>query len=339
MDERRTKQVTDFGDARLQQKLDDVKKKQNPVGHVPMPTMPRLDQPVPHDRFKGVQGAKSPQGQQLLTPEQMAALKRQGQLIPGVGSAYMANQPAANPPSTRQARPAVPGDAPGPAAPLQPPRAAEPVVRPGPQIPEVPATQLSPETTELLVQATSAATSQEKQEQALVAEVNKVDEEEFESNAFGDRVRTLFNNKQRRQAIEGRCDPLKLEDLLTQYELRQTVPIVPNVFFPTFRTSTVEEVLFIKRVISEPDNERSSSYVLDKFSVLLLTLGLYALNGKLLPDHRSAETGKVDAALFKAKEQYINRLPESVLEDLSANLLWFRDRVARLTVIDEIKGF
>lgn len=331
MDKRDGKQVTDFGDSRLQQKLDEVKKKQNPVGHVPMPTMPRLDQPVPHDRFKGVQGTKSPQGQQLLSQEQMAALKQQGKLIPGVGSGIAANQPALNPASTRQARPAQPA----PAAVASP----EGTVRPGPQIPEVPAKQLSPETAELLVKATSAATSQEKQEQALVAEVDKVDQEEFETDAYGERVRTLFNNKQRRQAIEKRCDPLKLEDLLVHYELRQSVPIVPNVLYPTFRTSTVEEMLYVKRVINEPDNNGSSSYVLDKFSLLLLTLGLYALNGRLLPDHMKGDTGKVDPEQFKVKEQTIARLPESLLEDLSVNLLWFRDRVARLTVVDEIKGF
>ena len=278
-----------------------------------MPPIPRFDQ-APPDRFQGVQSTQA--ASKLLTPEQQAELAKRGQFIPGVGAAYAANQPGLN--------------APQPAAPAQPPT-QETVVNP----PRPEGSGLRPETVQQL-EAVAQANAPAEEEAKKVAEDLEDLEDQFDTDEFGNKVRSLLNNKDRREAIEKRCDPMAIDDLITRGEVRQVVPIVPGTFFPTFRSVGGAEDLFIKRLMS---NERGSDqYLLDKYSVMNLTAGLHAINGKPLPTHLNGD-GDPDQKAFEGKYRIISRMPLAMLADLSVNYMWFQRRLQRLFVVDNIRGF
>jgi hypothetical protein len=334
------KGVTDFDDAKYREQLAQLKGQAAvPVGHVPMPgQVPRLDQRPNPDQ----PAASLPR---TLSPEQMQMMAQQGQLVQGVGMAYPSNQPALRP--TR--------GGPGAAGHLTPEQVAATLAEqtrsqgpagqalPGPQIPTgAPAPQLSQRTQEMLVQAATATrdaeAKQQSEEEKLVGDIEKVAEEEFEIDGLGARVRTLLNNKDRRKAIEARCDPMDLEQLIIHGEVRQQVPIAPRSFYPTYRTVGGHEDLYVKRKMTQIEENRTTTYVLDRFALYNLTLGLYAFNGRVLPTHLKPD-GEPDDKLFDVKFTMVSRWPLAVLADLSVNYVWFADRVQRLTVVDEIKGF
>ena len=326
------KDVTDFGsDSDYQAKIAAAKAGKVPIGVVPMPPIPRFDQ-APSDRFQGVQNVRA--AQQILNPEQQEELSRRNQFIPGVGSAYSANQPGARnglPPiaapqatdktNTGQMQQAAPGEY------VNPPR------------PE--GAGLRPETVQQL-EAVAKANSTEAEKKKLDADVKDIHEDlasmddAFETNEFGDRVKSILNNKRRKDAIESRCDPLLIDDLITRGEVRQRVPVVPGKFEPTFRSVGGDEDLFIKRMMS---SERGSDqYILDKYSVMNLVVGLYALNGKPLPSHLDSNGTPEDKA-FQEKYKIVSKMPLAMLADLSINYMWFGRRLQKLFVLDVIKGF
>jgi len=285
-----------------------------PLGGAPMPQMPRFDMP-PEDRHQGVQRPMMP-ASGIIPPEQRAELERQGALIPGVGSAYVANQPAMQ----RQAPQASQGKTEW----QNPPR------------PE--GAGLRPETAKQLeevAKANAEGKKADKEAADLKEEMDKLDEE-FDYDEFGNKIHTLTQNKQRREAIEARCAPMDFAQLITIQEVRQDVPIIPGKFVPTFRSAQGHEELYIKKKMS---GERGSeAYLRDKFALLALALGLYALNGRELPSHLDKD-GEVDDELFSKKLKILLRFPFDLLADMSTNLGWFGKRVQKLLVVDNIKGF
>jgi hypothetical protein len=304
------KEVTILDDNNYAARIAAAKQKQVPVGGAPMPHIPPLDQPP------AVQAAHMARN---LTPEQVADLKNRGQFIPGVGSGLSINQPGlrqqAQAPAPQPVDPGV----------INPPRQGGPVLR--------------PETEQQLREFEKAKAEPDKSEKEENKKITKEIEEiegEFDFDEFGNRVRNLLVNKDRRDIIESRCTPMKLEDLLLQQEVQQVVPIAPNRFEPTFRSISGAEDLFIKRsMVGERGETR---YVLDKFSLMNLCCGLYALNGKPMPSHLDAN-GDPDEKLFEKKFKLILKYPISLLVDLSVNYGWFERRVRKLLVVDEIKGF
>lgn len=355
------KEIVDL-DAGYQERLDEIKKKQAPLGHLAAPSIPRLDQPPP-DRWQGVQNAPGP----LMRPEQAAELARKGGFIPGVGSMYAANQPALQRPPASQApqtsQPVVGHVTPaqGPPGQRQPMPSPEEFVKKygashttqsgstapdqghqiqaGPQIPLEPSLYLSPQTADLLVQASAAAKAESgsqvvSEEEKLKGEIDELDDTIFD--AFGNKVRDLFNNKKRRAVIELRCPELSLDDLLIHQELRQVVPIIPKKFLPTFRMPSGEEDLFVKSLIRT--EEGTSRYILDKFAMMNLCLGMYALNGSPFPNHIN-DSGTPDPKLFDIKFKVLIRFPLPILADLSVNYIWFDERVRRLVVADGLTDF
>lgn len=315
-------------DAEYEARLAAAKSGRVPVGGVPMPPMPRFDQ-APPDRSQGVQqnvpGARQIPGGPLLSAQQRDEMAQQGNYIPGVGSAYAANQPAARgAPVTQQ--------------PPQQPPSGEYVNPPRPE-----GSGLRPETLqqlEAVAQANRPDAPVSKKEAAdleeTVKEMTEDYNESFDYDNFGRRVRSMLNNKERREAIEKRCGAMAIEDLITQGEVRQVVPIIPNKFFPTFRSVQGVEDLFIKRLMS---SERGSDqYILDKFAIMNLSAGLYALNGKPLPSHLN-DKGDPDEKLFEHKFKVVLKMALPLIADLSTNYTWFGSRLEKLFIVDNIKGF
>lgn len=288
-------------------RIDAAKSGHIPVGGVEMPSMPRLDQdPRKGNRHRGIQEPMAPQDYQAAVAT--------GQAIPGVGGAYAVNQPRG----------------------FQAPAAAPN----GPQmaVSGKDGAMANPPRTE------GGLTAQTKEAIQAVERANTVDdkgnlpkEEEDFIAQLGNATTDMLHDKKRREFIESRItDDLSFEDLLFHQELRQRVPIRKG-FLPTFRTPSAAEDLFIKRLIAKDENT-SQQYIIDRFAAMGLTIGLFALNEKTLADHLDANRNP-DEKLFEAKFNMLMKYPLVLLADLSANFIWFEERVKKLLSLETIKGF
>lgn len=301
-----------------------------------MPHIPRLDQAPPGagDRSLGVQqqGAQQASAQaqqrsaglagmaQAMTPAQHAQAQAGGQIIPGVGSAYMANQPKGvqiNPPMPTGPEMSRTGQEGEHANPIRPEGG------------------LSPDTL-----AGLAAVGEANEVKASTEEDKKVDTDkdfdDFDFEEFGAASRDMLSNKKRREAIEAKItDELDFEGLIINQELRQRVPIRKG-FEPQYRTPSSGEDLFVKRLVGKV--EGSERYVLDYYTVMGLACGLYALNGKPLPSHLDKD-GLPTPELFEVKMQHIMRFPLVIIADLACNFSWFTVRVQNLLGLEQVKDF
>lgn len=309
------KEITDLSPQNSQyaEKIAAARGVQHPVGGAPMPKMPNFaDAQQAGDRFAGVQAAQQVRRNQgmatMLTPEERQRLEASGMARPGVGSGFVVNQPAME----KLNQQAAPGGYQNP---------------PRPQ-----GAGLSQQTADQL-----AAVAEANAPDAPKAEEKGVtfDDDVFDFDEFGQKVQNLLANKERREAIEARCEPLDLMELLVNREIRQVVPIVPGRYYPTFRTIRGDEDLEVKRLIAKETS--STTFVLSKMTLLNLTCGLYAINGKILPDHMKEDEFDHDAFMVKYKSIY--KYPLQVLADLAVNFTWFDNRVRKLISVDTIKDF
>ncbi len=309
-----SKDTVNFGaDPEYLSRIESAKSGAPPVGGAPMPKMPRLDQPPAGDRFSGVQppAAAKPRDQ-IIPPEQREALERDGRLIPGVGSAYAANQPAMRNQSEKPGDPEV----------ANPPRAEG---------------GLRPETVRQLDDLGKVVEGRvdEAAEDRVAREVSQEDAIDF--GELGQKMRNLLNNKQRREAIEKRIiDVIDIEDLILHQELRQRVPIIPGRFVPTYRTTSGHEDMWVKRMMGGETG--SETYIVDRYAMMNLCCGLFSINDKILPTHLDKD-GRIEEKLFNAKYAALLRYPLQVLADLSVNYVWFSRRAEKALVVDDIKGF
>lgn len=305
----------DFGaDSEAAAAIAAAKSKRVPVGGTPMPAMPRLDQP-PAPAHQGVQNVSSMR--RVLTPEEKQRLSEQGQFVPGVGSAYAANQPMAK---------ALVTDTEGNEQPI------DPRLQPRPE-----GAGLRQETVSQL-EAVAAANAAATDDQELKKIREEIDDQDdlFETNEFGERVKSLLGNKKRAEIIANRCASLAFEDLLLYGSVRQKVPIIPGKFEPTFRSLQGDENVEILRLMGSVNGP--DQYVLDMLNLYRLTAGLYAINSKVLVSHLNTN-GEFDEALFKAKFKIVSKMALPILADMSVNFGWFSARVQKLTVVDDIKSF
>lgn len=315
MSDRKDKGVTSFEatEDAYTAKIRAAKAAKVPLGGAPMPAMPRFDQ-APPDRHAGVQSREGLH--RVLTPEQQQELAASGRMVHGVGQAYAANQPRVGVPE----QPQPPGSV------VNPPR------------PE--GAGLSDKTVEQL-QAVAVANAKKEEAKTdedldkISSEIDEIDES-YETDEFGKRIRNLLANRERRDAIEARCEPLTIDELFTHGEIRQRVPVVPGKFEPTFRSVGGNEDLFIKSRMSKIRG--SDQYILDMFTVMNLTAGLYSMNKSVFPNHLDRE-GEVNETAFDVKFKTIVKLPRPILADLSVNYIWFSRRLEKLLVVDQIKGF
>lgn len=307
-----------------------------PLGGAPMPTIPRLDQAPPGtgDRSQGVQqaGAQNAQAQEeqrragianAMSPEQHAAAVAAGQIIPGVGSGYVQNQPKGVQisPAEQPQGPAMEKTGPDgqPANPIRPEGG------------------LSKETVEGLAAMTAANAEPDKPEEGKPEKgKEEIDFDEFDFEEFGRASRDMLNNKERRNAIEAKItDELDFEGLIINQELRQKVPIRKG-FEPQYRTPGGHEDLFVKRLIGNV--EGSERYILDYYAIMGLCTSLYALNGRPLPSHLD-NNGDPDEKLFEEKMKFLLKYPIVIVTDLSVNFSWFTGRVQKLLNLDQVKDF
>lgn len=167
--------------------------------------------------------------------------------------------------------------------------------------------------------------------------VKKLDD--FDFHTLRDMMmKDLLNNDEQRGIIEGRLEPLDLGDIIVQGYVTQRVPIVPGKFEPEFQSMRADEDLAIKRLIMTESKglQVSDQYLLDKFSLMGIAIGLRSINGNPLPDHCDPVTGEFDDKLFWTKFNRVARLPFHLLSSLGVNYFWFDVRVRKLFVAERL---
>lgn len=162
--------------------------------------------------------------------------------------------------------------------------------------------------------------------------------DEFDLDSFRQMMmKDLLNNDQQKNIIEGRLQPLKLDDMILHNRVTQRIPIVPGVFEPTLQSLTGEEDLALKRLIMEEANsvEVTDRYLLDKYSLMSVAVSLKEINGKPIGSHVGADGGFDDDA-FKQKFNRIIKLPLHMLASIGINVFWFESRVRKLFVAEKV---
>lgn len=144
----------------------------------------------------------------------------------------------------------------------------------------------------------------------------------------------MLNNDKRRKAIEGRCKEMDLVDLITDGQVLQNVPIIPDKLEVTYRTVSSGEDLEVKRMLYNIRRE-VPRYQVDAYSIMSLTLAIYAINGHPLPDHND-ESGNFSESKFKKKFELVKKYPMQLVADLGVNYIWFDIRVKKLFSVEAL---
>lgn len=166
--------------------------------------------------------------------------------------------------------------------------------------------------------------------------VRKLDD--FDFNTFREMMmKDIINNEEQRELIEKRCTPLDITDLIMKGFVTQRVPIIVNKFEPEFQSMTGGEDLAIKRLIMQESKglEVSDRYLLDKFALMAVTIGLFSINGNVIPSHRD-NNGKFDEDAFWKKFDFVTKYPFHMLASLGVNYFWFDIRVRKLFVAEKL---
>lgn len=138
-----------------------------------------------------------------------------------------------------------------------------------------------------------------------------------------------LNNPERRRLIEARLEPMDLTDIIVHGEIRQTVIVQPGKLSIVYRSVSGEEDLAIKRMMyGEKGGDR---YLMDRYTLMSLTLAVFAINNSELPTHLS-DVGRFDEGKFLQKFRHISKFPIQFLADLGVQYMWFDDRVRDLFV-------
>lgn len=159
--------------------------------------------------------------------------------------------------------------------------------------------------------------------------------DDFELDAYAKMLdEDMLNNERRRLKIEERIKPMDLVDLVTEGEVMQKVPIVPGTFEVTYRSVSSGEDLEVKRMLYNIRKE-VPRYQLDAYSIMSLTLAIYAINGHPLPDHRD-ESGNFSEAKFRKKFELVKKYPLQMVADIGVNYIWFDVRVKKLFTVEAL---
>lgn len=178
------------------------------------------------------------------------------------------------------------------------------------------------------------------EEQKKEAERAMKNMDEFDFSAFREiMMKDLINNDEQRKIVEDRLIPLDLSQLIMDSRCTQQVPIIVDKYEPTFQSFTGEEELSLKRLLMEERKglETPDRYLLDKFQLMTIALGITKINQTALPTHQDAE-GHFDDKLFWAKFNRVLKMPFHMLASLGVHYFWFDTRVRKLFVAERLKN-
>lgn len=167
----------------------------------------------------------------------------------------------------------------------------------------------------------------QEEKSAILDEMDQFDVSRVRNAMFKD----MLNNDAERKVIEARLKPLDLTRLVVEGKITQRVIIIPDVFEPEFQSYSGEEDLEIKRLLGEETNSNNvtDQYALDKYTMMGLTIALYAINKIPLPDYRDGNN-EFNVEAFWKKYKVVSRLNSHLLSSCAANWFWFDIRVRKL---------
>ena len=173
----------------------------------------------------------------------------------------------------------------------------------------------------------------EAEKKAILDDLDDYDVSRFRNAMFKD----LLNNDEQRAIIEKRLKPLSLAELINNGVVMQKVPVHPGVFEPVFQSYGGDEDIQVKRLLSEEtrSNSVTDQYALDKYSLMGLTVSLYAVNGNILPNFKD-EKGDFDNDAFWKKYKIVSKYNTHMLASLVANWFWFDVRVRKLWKAEDL---
>jgi len=152
-------------------------------------------------------------------------------------------------------------------------------------------------------------------------------------------ARNELFTEERRKRIEDRLKPLDIADMITQREIKQTVPVIPGKFEIMLRTFNQIENLFCLRHVGE--YQGTGAYQEELLNTFKVVCGVVAINGSLLPEHRKNIGQKdedVDTKMFKEKLHSLSAFPVQLMADLSVQNIWFQRRVEKLFSWENLKN-
>lgn len=178
-------------------------------------------------------------------------------------------------------------------------------------------------------------------EEKKLDEAIKAEADIWVPDEMGNLVKNILANTKRLKAIESRCNPMSIDDYFVYGYIEQTIPIVPNKFYPTFRTLTGEADLFVKGLLSKElsyTNRMSDRYIMDKWGLMQVCASLTALNGQKLQDFRDPN-GVLSEELFKKKFEKFMAYPFEIIADLMVQWSRFCERAKLLLNVDNMMDF
>ena len=164
--------------------------------------------------------------------------------------------------------------------------------------------------------------------------------DDFEFDSFRQMMmRDLLNNEQQRKIIEERLQPMSIDEIFVNGTLRQTVPIIEGRLWVEFESVTGDIELALKSLISAEARtlDVSERYYLDKYSMMALVAGIRSINGKPMPLMYN-EKGEFSQEAFLIKFNKISKFPLPMLASLAVNYFWFDVRGRKLFVAEKIKN-
>jgi len=340
---------------RKRSSADALKKPTLPVGGAPPVKIPPLDaDPIAHGGTMEQQASVLQDPTSPLSPvynPQLALQQKQGRLqseegldgpfatlppdaqrrpgfTPGVGSMYVANQPRLK----KQSPP--PGG-----------EAYRPVLSEASRASIEALAAFQQQAQQVQEKSIEAPTPEEQKREDDAANLGKV-LAKTETNMYdelkdiiGDSEQfNILNNPQRRKEIESRLGTLDITDVIIYGEIRQDVSVRPDdKLIVTYRSVSAEEDLAVKQMMfGEAGGDR---YLMDKYTIMQLTLALVSINGEELPTHLD-DRKKFNEEKFLKKFEKVIKFPVQFIADLGVQYLSFEERVRRLFVgsSDELKN-
>lgn len=176
----------------------------------------------------------------------------------------------------------------------------------------------------------------------VVSALRNMDDLDFEA-LRREMIKDILKNPKQKEAVEARCKPLSIDELIMNNYVRQRVPIIPATetsrgFEPTFESMQGDVEMTLKRLLVKESKSVAvtEAYLLDKYAVMTTTAGVVAINGTPLPSMYDAQ-GDFDEDLFWVKFQWLLKRPIHMLASLGIHYSWFEQRVRKLFKADEGK--
>lgn len=149
--------------------------------------------------------------------------------------------------------------------------------------------------------------------------------------------RDILNNPEQKDIITARLKPLDIDELIMKNRVSQDVTVIPGHFSVRFSSMTGAEDLSLKQLIMEESKstEVTDRYLLDKFAFMSLTLGTTHINGQPTPSCND-DKGEFNRERFWLKFKWMTSRSLHMLASIGINHSWFEQRVRGMFVAKKL---